>query len=187
MTRSRTLLVVSLSLLSGPVAVPLIAQQTAAANALIADAHYLKARPINQAVLQKNPNDLEAIIQSSVLSWAFFHFDEAIAIAEKAVAMADQNAEAHTQLTNVLGAKLVSSSAGTFEKMSLARRFRKEADRSLELDPKSLDALEDSARFYWAAPGMVGGDKAKAQQLVARVAQQDAARGAALKAGFVAD
>ncbi len=187
MTRSRTLLVISLALLGVLIAAPLPAQQTAAADALIADAHYLRARPITQAVLQKSPDDLQAIIQSSVLSWAFFHFDEAIAIAEKAVAMADQNAEAHTQLSNALGAKLVSSSAGTFEKMSLARRFRKEADRSLELDPKSLDALEDSARFYWGAPGVVGGDKARAQQLANRVTQQDAARGAALKAGFAAD
>ena len=168
-------------------AAPLIGQQTAQADKLIAEGHYLRARPITQAALQKSPDDLQAIIQSSVLAWAFAHLDEAIAKAEKAVAIADQSADAHTQLTNALGAKLVSSSAGTFEKMSLARRFRKEADRSVELNPKSLDALEDSARFYWDAPGVVGGDKSKAQQLADRVSQLDPARGAALKAGFAAN
>ena len=178
----------ALTMLSGTLAVgSLGAQQTATADTLITEGHYLRARPITQAVLQKSPEDLRATIQSSVLAWAFSHFDEAIARAEKAVAMADQSPDAHTQLTNALGAKLVSSSAGTFEKMSLARRFRKEAERSLELDPKSLDALEDASRFYWNAPGVVGGDKSKAQQLADRVSQLDAARGAALKAGFAAD
>jgi hypothetical protein len=168
-------------------AAPLVAQQLTAADALIADAHYLRARSITQAALQKKPDDLKAIIQSSVLAWAFFHLDEAVTRAEKAVAMADQSPDAHTQLTNALGAKLVSSSAGTFEKMTLARRFRKEAERSLQLDPNNLDALEDSARFYWNAPRMVGGDRSKAEQIADHVAQLDAARAAALKAGFAAD
>jgi hypothetical protein len=164
---------------------PALAQQSA--GALIDNAHYLRARPLTQAALQKNPNDVQAIIQKSVLDWAFFHFDEAIATAEHAVALADKSAEAHTQLTNALGAKLVSSSAGNFERMSLARRFRKEADLSIQLNPNALDALEDSARFYWDAPSIVGGDHARAQQLADRVAHLDPARGAALKAGFLAD
>ncbi len=168
-------------------AAPVVAQQTTTADALIANAHYLRARPLTQAALQKNPQDVHALTQQSVLEWSFFHFDEAIATAEKAVALAGASAEAHTQLTNTLGAKLLSSNAGTFEKMNLARRFRKEADLSLQLDPNSLDALEDAARFYWNAPGMVGGDKSKAQQLGDRVSHLDAARGAALKADFLAD
>ncbi|WP_263382935.1 tetratricopeptide repeat protein [Granulicella arctica] len=189
MPLGRTFIPVVLTLLCAatPVTVTVTAQQTTAADALIADAHYLRARPLTQATLQKSPDDVHAIIQSSILSWAFFHFDEAITKAEKAVALADRSADAHTQLTNALGAKLVSSSAGTFEKMSLARRFRKEADLSLELDPKSFDAIEDSARFYWNAPSVVGGDRSKAQQLADRLTHLDPTRGAALKAGFAAD
>lgn len=166
-------------------AAPVQAQQAATADTLIANAHYLRARPLTQAALQKNPNDVHALVQQSVLQWSFVHFDEAIATAEKAVALAPNSAEAHTQLTNALGARLVSSNAGTFEKMSLARRFRKEADLSLQLDPNSLDALEDSARFYWDAPGIVGGDKSRTQQLADRVSRLDPARGAALKAGLL--
>jgi tetratricopeptide (TPR) repeat protein len=163
------------------------AQRPATPDTLIANAHYLRVLPNTQAALQKNPNDVQALIQQSVLDWAFFRFDDAIATAERAVALADKSPEAHTQLTNALGAKLVSSTAGTFEKMSLARRFRKEADLSLTLDPNSLDALEDSARFYWNAPSIVGGDRSHAQQLADRVSHLDPPRGAALKAGFLVD
>ncbi len=165
-------------------ALPAAAQQSNA-DALIAEGHYLRARPIVAATVQKNPTDVHATVQQSVLAWAFFHFDEAIGIAEKAVGMAPNSGETHTALTNALGAKLINSNAGTFEKMSLARRFRKEADLSIQLDPTSIDALEDAARFYEEAPGMVGGDKGKAQQLAERVDKLDPARGAALKASFL--
>ena len=167
--------------------ISLKAQQLDAADTLIADGHYLRARPLVHAAVERSANDPHAIAQTSVLDWAFQRLDEAIATAEKAVSLAGSSADAHTQLTNALGAKLVSSNAGTMEKMSLARRFRKEADLSLQLNPNSADALEDAARFYWNAPGLVGGDKGKAQQLAAHLSQIDPARGAALKAGFLDD
>ena len=154
-------------------------------DTLLADHHYLRARPAIQAALARNPNDVHALVDRSVLEWAFNRFDEAIATAEKAVNLAPNSAEAHTQLTNVLGAKLVASNAGTFEKMGLARRFRKEAEFSVQLDPNSLDALEDLARFHNEAPGIVGGDKSKAVELANRVAKLDSARGAALKVSFL--
>jgi tetratricopeptide (TPR) repeat protein len=158
----------------------------ASTDALIADGHYLRARPLVEAALAKNPGDAHALVEYSVLEWSFSHFDEAIAAAEKAVAAADQSAETHTQLTNALGAKLASSNAGTFEKMSLARRFRREAELSVRLGPKSLDALEDLARYDNEAPSIVGGDKGKARELVERVVAIDPVRGAALKAGYFA-
>jgi hypothetical protein len=183
----RTPLSAILTVLVAGISAPVLAQRAPAADTLIAEAHYLRVLPGTQAALQKNPNDVHALIQRSVLDWAFFRFDDAIASAERAVALADKNAEAHAQLTNALGAKLVASSAGTFEKMALARRFRKEADLSLILDPNSLDALEDSARFYWNAPSVVGGDRSKAQQLADRLSQLDPVRAAALKAAFAGD
>lgn len=95
---------------------------------------------------------------------------------------ADGSAAAHAQLLNTLGAKLASSRTGTFEKLGLTHRFRKEADRTLELDPKNLYAHEALARFYWYAPAMAGGGNAKARQWVDKLMQVDAARGYELKA-----
>jgi hypothetical protein len=85
-------------------------------------------------------------------------------------------------LLNALGAKLASNRTGTFEKMSLTRRFRKEADRTLQLDPRNLYTHEALARFYWYAPAMAGGSKAKARHWVDRLVQLNGARGYGLKA-----
>jgi tetratricopeptide (TPR) repeat protein len=185
--RSRFRLLPLLLAVTGPGTI--FAQHSASADpdALIADGHYLRAQAALQPALQRTPNDAHTLVQKSILEWAFFHVDSAIATAEKAVAAADKSAEARIQLTNSLGAKLIINNTGTFERMNLARRFRKEADRSLELDPQNLDALEASARFYWEAPGMLGGDKAKALQLSDRIANLDPARGAAIKAGFLVE
>lgn len=154
---------------------------------LLADGHYLRAEPLVRAAVQRNPNDAHALSNLSVVDWAFNRLDAAIADAEKAVAAAPNSVEAHSKLTDALGAKLVSSDAGTMAKMSLARRFRKEAERTLELDPKDLDALQDLAQFLWQAPGIVGGDKAKAREMADRLFAISPSRGAAARADFVSD
>ncbi|HEY0263390.1 MAG TPA: hypothetical protein VGC07_02600 [Granulicella sp.] len=186
LARSRRMRSLALALAS---ASPVVAQQRAASpDTLIAEAHYLRVLPHVDAELRQNPDNVQALIHKSVLDWAFFRFDAAIAAAEHAVALASQSASAHAQLTNALGAKLqASENAGTFARLALARRFRKEADLSVQLDPNSLDALEDAARFYWEAPSIAGGDRSRARQLADRVAQLDPARAAALKARFLAD
>jgi len=139
------------------------------ADQLLQGGHYLRAEQLIRAALQRNPNDAHSLCNLSVVDWAFNRFDASITDAEKAVAAAPNSAEAHSKLADALGAKLVSSNAGTFEKISLAHRFRKEIDRTLELDPNDIDALQDLAQFYWNAPGFVGGDKPKARQVADRL------------------
>jgi tetratricopeptide (TPR) repeat protein len=149
---------------------------------LIDEGHFRRAQPMVAAVLDQHPQDIEALIDLSTIQYAFGHLDESIATAEKAVAANDRSAPAHAQLLNALGAKLASPKIGLMDKMGTARRFRKEADRTLELDPHNLYALEAISRFYWYAPAMGGGDKAKAMQTVGRLMQVDPARGLALRA-----
>jgi hypothetical protein len=165
---------------------PVLAQQTSA-DTLFAHGHYLRAQAIIQAELQKHPTDLHTIINASAIEWAFSHPDASIALAEKAVQLDTNSPEAHVQLTNALGTKLVSSNAGTFEKLSLARRFHQQAEHALTLSPNNPDAIEDMARFYWNAPSFAGGDKPKATQLADHLFQINPARGAALKASFLTD
>ncbi len=154
---------------------------------LLTNGHYLRAeRPVREA-LQHSPNNAHALNNLSVIDWAFNRLDASIADAEKAVAASPNNAEAHSKLADALGAKLLSSNAGTMEKISLAHRFRKEIDKTLELDSQDIDALQDLALFYWNAPGMVGGDKQKARQTADRLFQVSPARAAATRADFAAD
>ena len=157
------------------------------ADKLLADEHYLRAEPIVRAAVQRNANDAHALSNLSVVDWAFNRFDASIADAEKAVAAAPNSAEAHSKLADALGAKLQSGDAGTMAKISLAHRFRKEIDRTLELDPNDLDALQDLAQFYWHAPSMVGGDKAKATQTADKLFEISPPHGAAARADFATD
>lgn len=154
---------------------------------LIEAGHYLRAEKNVHAELQHAPNDPHTLIYLSVVDWAFNRLDAAIASAERAVATAPNYAETHAHLADAVGSKLVASTAGMMERMSLAHRFRKEIDRTLELDPNNVDALQDLAQFYWHAPGIVGGDKQKARQTADRLFQLSPFRGASARADFAGD
>jgi hypothetical protein len=156
--------------------------QQSAADKLIGGGHYRRALPLVQATLEKSPQDIDALVALSTIQWSFGQLDASTKTAEKAVLAANESAVAHAQLLNVLGAKLASSKIGIIDKLSLARRFRKEADRTLQLNPNSLYAHEALARFYWYAPAMFGGDPAKARQLADTLVRLDDVRGYALKA-----
>jgi tetratricopeptide (TPR) repeat protein len=171
-------------------AIPLSAQTLVPpdpADRLLDEGHYLRAEPLIRAALERNPSNAHALANLSILDWSLNRFDAAIADAEKAVSIAPNDPYAHSHLADALGAKLASSNAGTFEKLSLARRFRKEVDRTLQLDPNDADALQDLAQFYWNAPGFAGGDKAKARQTADRLFAVSPFRGASARASFASD
>ncbi len=156
--------------------------QQSAVDKLIAQGHYARARPLVQTALEKHPQDISALIALSTIQWAYGQLDASTSTAERAVLAADGSAAAHAQLLNTLGAKLASSKVGSLEKMGLSRRFHKEADRTLQLDPNNLYAHEALTRFYWYAPAIAGGSKAKARQMADKLVQLDGVRGYALKA-----
>ncbi len=171
----------SLACLSILLASPTWSQQSAG-DKLIAQRHYKRALPLVRAALELHPQDISALVALSTIQWAFGQLDASTATAERAVRAADENAAAHAQLLNTLGAKLASGRTGTLEKIGLTHRFRKEADRTLQLDPRNIYAHEALARFYWYAPAMVGGSRAKAKQWLDELVQLDAVRGYGLKA-----
>jgi predicted Zn-dependent protease len=63
------------------------------------------------------------------------------------------------------------------EQLLLARRFKKEIQLALGLDPRDLQAQEDLMEFYLLAPGIAGGDRARAQEVARGVARINASRG----------
>lgn len=162
------------------VAIPVSAADSV--EELIEKGHYKRAEALVRMQLQQNPSDPLANCLMSKIDVAFSRYDEAIAHAEKAVAVDNGSGKFHAQLEDALGAKTGDPKAGMFQKMSVARRMRQEADIALKLDPKNLDANEDLLEFYLEAPGIVGGGKDKARDLAARAIQTDPGLGYYLQA-----
>ena len=101
--------------------------------------------------------------------------DEALLLAERAVKLADADAEAHETLAEVCGVK--AQRAGMFEAYRLAKRVRKECERAIALDPRQVEARAVLIQFHLLAPGVVGGDKKQATRLADELIAIDAERG----------
>ena len=61
---------------------------------------------------------------------------------------------------------------------SLARKVKQSFELALALDPRNLEALEALMHFHLEAPGIVGGDKSRANFLAKSIEQIDPVRGA---------
>src|SRR5579863_9685286 len=117
----------------------------------------------------------------SKVSEAFARWDEAIQQAERAVSLDRKDPEFQAALADAIGSKLSGAQLGWFQKLSLARRFRKEAEQALQLDPNNIDANQDLMEFHLDAPGIVGGDKKKAAELADRMVHSNPVRGFLMK------
>jgi tetratricopeptide (TPR) repeat protein len=156
-------------------AVPVVAEEAPAQ--LIEQGHYRRAEALLRPLLQKNPGDPQANFLMSRVDLAFRRVDEAVAHAEKAVAGDGGNASYHGQLADALGSKTDDPDLGMFDKLSLAKRIRKEAEVALQIDPRNESANSDLLTFYLEAPGIAGGSKDKAREIASRVTQIDPAQG----------
>ena len=98
-----------------------------------------------------------------------------LSLAEKAVRLNGSVGRYHRQLAEVQG--VMAQHAGVFQQIGFARRFRKEIDVALALDPNDVQALRDLLEFHLLAPGVVGGDGKKAEAVAQRIAAIDACEG----------
>jgi tetratricopeptide (TPR) repeat protein len=102
----------------------------------------------------------------------------ALDFAEKAVAANPREARYHLQVAEVAGD--LAQRVGVVRQLSLGRRFKKEVDATVALDPKNIEGLQDLVAYYFVAPGIMGGDKARARQTAAQIMQID------VEAGYIA-
>ena len=149
-------------------------------EALLDAGHFKRARAAAEERLRVQPGDARATYVLSRVKLAYGDFDGAAALAEKALALDGRYADAHYALAGAYGRK--AQQAGLFSRLSLARRFRKEADATLALDPRHVAAREGLIEFHLQAPGIAGGDKAKARALAEELLRIDPARGYLAKA-----
>jgi tetratricopeptide (TPR) repeat protein len=164
-------LVVLLWGLSAPVVVP---AQTSP-DALIEAGHGKRARAIVEARYAANPNDPDTLRLMSWVKQEQGDLAAATQFAEKAVAAAPKDPRCHFRLADATGEE--AQKAGMLKQVGLGRKFKKEIDTVLALNPKHTGALNYLMEFYLHAPGIVGGDKKKAAEIPGQIAAVDPVKG----------
>jgi tetratricopeptide (TPR) repeat protein len=159
-------------LLSLLAALPVLAQDPAV---LLERGQARRARVLLEPGVQKNPTDARATCQLASVRHAFQELDNALKLAAKGVALDPKSGYCHFVLAEIVGD--IAERSNVFKQMGLAKRFKKEIDTAIALDPKNADALWDLMLYYHMAPGIMGGDKDKARATPARISQIDPARG----------
>ncbi len=119
--------------------------------------------------------DAEALALLARVRSAQDRHDDAIALAERAVAAAPASADAHAALASACGDK--ASADGGLGALGLARRFKKEAEEALRLEPGRADVMQWLIEFHHRAPGVAGGDKKQIPALEQRLRAADPLRG----------
>ena len=100
------------------------------------------------------------------------HFERSQALAERAVALEDQLAEAHFALFCSLGEQMRIDGESLSSVFGF-RRMMAELDRTLELNPDHLGALSSKGAFLVKLPAFLGGDAAKGERMLRQVIQRD--------------
>jgi tetratricopeptide (TPR) repeat protein len=153
----------------------LLAAAATHAEILIEAGHWKRARVLVEAAIHARPNDPLANFLLSQIRHAFGDDASPLPLAEKAVALDGGVAKYHRQVAEAVG--VAAQHANPVQQLFLARRFRKEIDRALALDPEDVQAWRDLMEYYRLAPGIAGGDRARAAAVARRIDAIDPAEG----------
>ena len=154
-------------------------------DVLIKAGHWKRARAVVEPEYKSHPDDPELNFLMSEIDDAFGDLDNARALAEKAVALKGSDARYHRQLADVDGE--TAETASLFAKGGWAKKFRAEAERAAQLDPRNLDARFDLLEYDLQAPRLMGGGKDKAAAMADEIAKIDAAQGDLAQARIAQD
>lgn len=136
-------------------------------DALMEAGHWKRLRQLADDKLKANPNDPQARLWLSKIKSSFGDHYGALAEAERAVALDQNNPGAHAQLAEA--SAFLADRSSALSALSHVRRMKKSLDASLALNPNNLDALLVQMMFSWKAPGIAGGDKKKAVRIADQI------------------
>jgi len=148
------------------------AQPQPSPRELIEGDHWKRARA---AVDARTSNDAETLYLKATIKQALGDLDAAEKFAEQSVAANPKEAEYHYRLSDIVGQK--AQKASVFHQMGLGRTFKKECDAALALDPNHVKALFNMMQFHLHAPGIIGGDKTKANAIADQLSKLDPVTG----------
>ena len=129
--------------------------------------HWKRLKALVEPRAAANPNDAEAQWLLSRVRMVFKDVDGALAPAEKAAALDPKSADYRWQVAQVVGEQ--ASNASIFKQMGLAKRYRKEVEAALALNPKHTASMIGLMEYFNRAPGIVGGDKKRAAEITGEI------------------
>jgi tetratricopeptide (TPR) repeat protein len=144
-------------------------------QALMDAGHHKRVRAIAEPLYRQHPNDPEALWMMSFVKLTWGDHKAALDLAEKAVAADPRNPRYHLQLAQALGEE--AQKASILRQPGLAKRFQKELETTLALDPKNIAAMKFLTMYDFEAPGIMGGDKAHGRALAERIQRVDPVEG----------
>ena len=100
------------------------------------------------------------------------HFDRGRALAEKAVALDNQSADAHFALFCSIGERMRANGEVLFSVFDYGSMMDA-LDQTLALNPKHLDALSSKGTILIEVPGFLGGDDEKGESMLRQVIKED--------------
>lgn len=125
--------------------------------------------------LLKNQKDVPSL-QFIGRSWFMLgEFKKASDAFEKALSEAPADSDLHLWLGRAYGRRAETTSPLLAPRY--ASRARQHFEKAVELNPRSIFALNDLFEYYLQAPGFLGGGKDKASSVARRIAELDSADG----------
>jgi len=152
-----------------------LAQCQPAVQRLITDRRFDEARAQMTAAVSRSPNDDAAYECLGRVTDAMGRPREATEFFERAIKINDGIASHHLMLGDALGS--LGDSTSKFKLPFLARRIKGEFERTVALDPASVEGRLGLVEFYSQAPGVMGGSKEKAQEQIAEIIKLNPMRG----------
>src|SRR5262245_9152387 len=149
---------------------------------LMDDGHYRRAKTLIDAEAASRPDDARTLYLRAYWMLGTGDAQGALPIAEKAAAMMPRDADYRYQVAGCVGT--MAQKAGKLKQLGLAKRFKREAEAALALDPRNVRVYDGLAQFYSQAPGIAGGDDKRAYALAESLVKIDPARGRLLQASL---
>jgi len=147
----------------------------AGAKAAFDKGDYAKTVEMLKAVAGKSPNDGEVYLLLTKSYLQLDQYDNAVSSGEKAVAINPKSSVYHQWLGEAYGGK--ADHASMFSAYSLARKTKQEFETAFQLDNRNFDAAQDLIEYDCTAPSIVGGGEDKAQAVIAKIMELNAAEG----------
>ena len=142
---------------------------------LVDGGHFLRAEKALAPIVRDQPDDAPAAWLLSRAKAALGEVDDAMKLAEAALAADPSNAAYHVQVAAVAGR--VAEKSSLLKQLTFARRARQELDAAAALDAANTEAQWGLMMYFYVAPPLIGGDRNKAIQIGEQMATLSPAPG----------